>query len=350
MGSHGLRVVVAGGAGFIGSHLSRRLLAEGHSVIALDNFSTGRPANVEDLQSNPCFALHKVDIVEGLPELPRVDRVYNLASPASPPGYQAMPIETLRVNSEGTRHLLDLAASTGAKFLFASTSEAYGDPIEHPQRESYRGNVSSTGPRSMYDEAKRFGEALVAAYARGEWVNARTVRIFNTYGPASDPDDGRLVPNFITQALQQKPLTIYGSGEQTRSLCYVSDMVSGLIAAMESDGARGQVTNLGNPEEHTIVEFATFINELAGNPAGYTFHKDPVGDDPARRKPDITLAGERFGWQPEVRLRDGLERTIAWFREEPGLESPSAGSRRSTWPPPAANRLEIDARAEVPDV
>jgi nucleoside-diphosphate-sugar epimerase len=342
-----VRILVAGGAGFIGSHLSRRLLDRGDEVVVLDNFSTGRASNIEDLRQHPCFTVRNLDIVDGLPPVGHFDRVYHLASPASPPGYQAKPIETLRVNSEGTRHLLDLAGSTGAAFLFASTSEVYGDPLEHPQRETYRGNVSTTGPRSMYDEGKRFGEALVAAYTRAGGVNARTVRIFNTYGPASDPDDGRLIPNFISQALRGQPLTIYGSGAQTRSLCYVSDMVSGLIAAMESEAARGQVTNLGNPEEHSIIEFATLINELASNEAGLQCKDDPVGDDPARRRPDISLAKERLGWRPEVTLRDGLERTIASFCQEMGLERRAAGSRLSTCPRPDADRVGDAARGEV---
>jgi nucleoside-diphosphate-sugar epimerase len=251
--------------------------------------------------------------------MPAADVVFHLASPASPPGYQQFPIETMRVNSEGTRHLLDAASAWGASFLYASTSEAYGDPLEHPQREEYRGNVSTTGPRSMYDEAKRYGEALTMAYLRARGVDARIVRIFNTYGPRSDPEDGRLVPNFVTQALRGEPLTVYDTGEQTRSLCYVSDLVEGLTRAMYSDRARGQVINLGNPEEHTILEYAQIIARLSGAAGTVRFTTQAVGDDPKRRRPDITKARELLGWEPVVPLEEGLAATIAWFRNEPGL-------------------------------
>lgn len=311
-----MRALVAGGAGFIGSHLCEWLLNDGLDVVAIDNFITGRPRNVEPLIPHPQFTLIQADIIERLPQLPRIDRIYHLASPASPPGYQQHPLETLRVNSEGTRNLLELALTDGAPFLYASTSEAYGDPLEHPQRESYRGNVSSVGPRSMYDEAKRFGEAMTMAYFRSRGVSARIVRIFNTYGPRSDPEDGRLVPNFISQALRGEPLTIYSDGLQTRSLCYVSDLVDGLVRAMEAGGAVGEVTNLGNPEEHTILEYAQIINDLAGGSAGIRHTPPAVGDDPQRRRPDISLAQARLDWSPKVGLEDGLRRTISAFREE----------------------------------
>src|SRR5438128_974335 len=219
--------LVAGGAGFVGSHLCQRLIDAGRTVICVDNFSTGRRANVEHLLSSPRFALLELDLIAGAPAV-EAERIYHLASPASPPGYTRFPIETLRVNSDGTRHLLELAARTDSRILYASTSEVYGDPLEHPQREEYRGNVSSTGPRSMYDEAKRFGEALTMAYRRSHSVDVRIARIFNTYGPHSDADDGRLVPNFIVQALTGRPITVYGDGKQTRSLCFVSDLVDGL--------------------------------------------------------------------------------------------------------------------------
>lgn len=324
-----MAILVAGGAGFIGSHLVERLLNEGHEVICLDNFLTGRRANVAHLQGRPGFALLEHDIIEPLAELRDIEAVYHLASPASPPGYQRHPVETLRVNSEGTRHLLDVALANNAPFLFASTSEAYGDPLEHPQREEYRGNVSSTGPRSMYDEAKRFGEALVMAYVRDKGANARIVRIFNTYGPNSDPGDGRLVPNFISQALRGEPLTIYGDGSQTRSLCYVSDMVEGLRQCMASRAAVGQVINLGNPDEHTVLEFAEIIRELAGSMSEFVFTEPAVGDDPQRRQPDINRARELLGWQPEVWLEEGLRRTIAYFRKELEAERAAvAGSAR----------------------
>jgi UDP-glucuronate decarboxylase len=308
--------LIVGGAGFIGSHLCERLLNDGREVICLDNLITGRRVNIEALLVRPAFQFVQHDIIEELPALPPVERIFHLASPASPPGYQVHPIETLRVNSEGTRRLLELAAHSGARFLYTSTSEAYGDPLEHPQRETYRGNVSSTGPRSMYDEAKRYGEALTMVYHRARAVDARIVRIFNTYGPRSDPDDGRLVPNFITQALRGEPLTVYGDGGQTRSLCYVSDLVEGLLRAMESERARGEVINLGNPEEHTILEFAELIARLAGSPAGLHFTAPAVGDDPQRRRPDIGKAQALLGWEPQVGLEAGLTETIAYFRHE----------------------------------
>ena len=307
--------LVAGGAGFIGSHLCDRLILEGRTVICADNLLTGRRPNVEHLLSSPRFSLIELDLIEGAPQV-EVERIYHLASPASPPGYTRFPIETMRVNSEGTRHLLDLAAKSGARFLYASTSEVYGDPIEHPQRETYRGNVSSTGPRSMYDEGKRFGEAITMAYQNSHAVDARIVRIFNTYGPRSDPDDGRLVPNFIVQALTERPITVYGDGKQTRSLCFVSDLVEGLVRAMESDRSSGLVINLGNPAEHTILEYAQMIRELAGSKSEVILTDFAVGDDPQRRRPDITKARDLLAWEPCVRLEDGLSRTIEYFRSE----------------------------------
>ena len=309
-----MRILVAGGAGFIGSNLCGELLRAGHEVVCLDNLATGRLVNIEQFHEVPRFTFVQHDIVEALPALPPCDRIYNLASPASPPGYQRHAIETLRTNAEGGRRLLDLAAAWGARFLLASTSEIYGDPLEHPQRESYRGNVSSIGPRSMYDEAKRYGEALTVAYVRSRSVDARIVRIFNTYGPNSDPEDGRVVPNLITQALARKPLTIYGDGQQTRSLCYVSDLVAGLQAAIETPGTAGEVFNLGNPEEHTITEFAMLIRELTKSDSELVYVDGAVGDDPQRRRPDITRAREQLGWAPTVALEDGLGRTIDYFR------------------------------------
>lgn len=318
-----MRALVAGGAGFIGSNLCARLLADGHEVWCADNFVTGRAKNIAPLADSPRFFFAEADIIGGLPPMPRLDAVFHLASPASPPGYQRFPIETMRVNSEGTGHLLDRATEDGARFLYASTSEAYGDPLEHPQLETYRGNVSSTGPRSMYDEAKRYGEALTMAYHRTRGTDARIVRIFNTYGPQSDPADGRLVPNFITQALRRQPLTVYADGRQTRSLCYVSDLVEGLVRALECDAAGGQVINLGNPEEHTILEFAEIIRELTGSRSELVFSEPAVGDDPQRRRPDISRARHLLGWEPAVSLWDGLARTTRYFREELGLLEPS---------------------------
>jgi nucleoside-diphosphate-sugar epimerase len=315
-----MRVLVAGGAGFIGSHLCERLLAERHDVVCLDNFMTGRRSNLAAALTNPRFSLVKQNLIDPLSPLGTFDEVYNVASPASPPGYQRFPIETLRVNSEGTLRLLELTLSTSARFLYASTSEAYGDPLEHPQREDYRGNVSSTGPRSMYDEAKRYGEALVMAYVRSRGTDARIVRIFNTYGPNSDPADGRLVPNFITQALRGEPMTLYGDGQQTRSLCYVSDLVEGLVAAMRSETARGEVINLGNPEEHSIFDYADLIRDITGSTSPMVFTEPAVGDDPQRRRPDISKARHLLGWEPRVGLREGLDATVAYFRRELGLQ------------------------------
>src|SRR5215217_9430178 len=248
--------VVAGGAGFVGSHLGERLLAEGQEVVCVDNLVTGRAANVAHLLGNPAFRFIQHDILEPLPAMPPVDRIYHLASPASPPAYQRFPIETLRANSEGTRQLLELARRHGARLLFASTSEVYGDALVHPQPEGYRGNVSTVGPRSMYDEAKRFGEALTTA-ARKTWgVETRIVRIFNTYGPRMDPDDGRVVSNFVAQALRGEPLTVYGDGSQTRSFQYVEDLIRGMIAMMQTaEGVTGPI-NFGNPVEFTMLELA----------------------------------------------------------------------------------------------
>jgi UDP-glucuronate decarboxylase len=305
-----MRVLVAGGAGFIGSHLCERLLNQGDEVFCIDNFITGRPSNVQSLMQRERFTLIDEDIIHGLPALAPVERVYHLASPASPVGYQQHAIATLRVNSEGTRHLLDTALTNRARFLYASTSEVYGDPLEHPQREDYRGNVSSTGPRSMYDEAKRYGEALIMAYVRNTTVNARIVRIFNTYGPHSDPFDGRIVPNFIKQALLGRPLEVYGDGSQTRSLCFVRDLVDGLVLAMESDAARGEVVNLGNPEEHCVLDYAYMVQRLTRTTSGITYTEPAVGDDPKRRRPDISKARELLGWAPVTPLEDGLRETI----------------------------------------
>jgi len=311
--------LVAGGAGFIGSHLCKRLIDEGRAVICVDNFRTSRRANVKHLVSAPRFTLLELDLIEAAPEV-EVERIYHLASPASPPGYTLFPIETMRVNSEGTRHLLELAVRTGARFLYASTSEVYGDPLEHPQREGYRGNVSSTGPRSMYDEAKRFGEAITVAYSDTKSVDARIARIFNTYGPQSDPDDGRMVPNFVVQALSGRPITVYGDGKQTRSLCFVSDLVDGLMRLMDSNAACGEVVNLGNPSEHTVLEYAELVRRLADSSSAIVFGDYAVGDDPQRRCPDITKARELLDWEPVVGLEEGLSQTIEFFRSEIALQ------------------------------
>ena len=311
-----MRILVAGGAGFVGSHLCDELLAEGHEVHCIDNLLSGRMANIQHLRSVKAFQFIQADIIQGLPDLPPLDRIYHLASPASPPTYKAHPLETLRVNSEGTWRLLELSRAHQARFLYISSSEVYGDPVEHPQREEHRGNVSSTGPRSMYDEGKRYGEAITFAHASLHRTDVRIVRLFNTYGPRSAPNDGRMVPNFITQALSGQALTIYGSGNQTRSVCYVADTVAGLIAVMESNQASGQVFNLGNPIERTVTEYAEAIVAAVGSQKAFVYTAPVVGDDPQRRKPDIGRIRSVVGWEPTVLLEQGLSETVAYFREE----------------------------------
>jgi nucleoside-diphosphate-sugar epimerase len=306
-----LRVVVTGGAGFIGSHLCARLLKEGHRVTAVDNLITGMRRNIASLLGNSDFEFIEHDVIKPL-DL-RADAVFHLASPASPRGYLDHPVETALVNSIGTYNMLEMARNSGATFLMASTSEAYGDPLEHPQEEAYWGNVNPVGIRSCYDESKRFSEALTMTYVRSEGANARIIRIFNTYGPHSDPDDGRIVPNFITQAIKGEPITVYGDGSQTRSLCYVSDLVEGIIAATFTDGTMGQVVNLGNPQENTVLEYAYLIREMCDSQSVIEFMSLPQ-DDPTRRCPDITRAKALLGWEPKVGLAEGLGRTIEWFK------------------------------------
>jgi nucleoside-diphosphate-sugar epimerase len=311
-----MRVLVTGGAGFIGSHLVDRLLANGHEVTVADNLITGHLDNLGHLSAHPRLRVLRQDMSQP----PRdelttepFDRIYNLASPASPRGYSQHPLETMRVNSQGTWNALDLAVAHGARFLQASTSEVYGDPMVHPQVEAYWGNVNPVGPRACYDEGKRFAEGLVMEHVRQHDVDARIARIFNTYGPRSHPADGRLVPNFCVQALQGEPITVYGSGKQTRSFCYVSDLVDGLILLMETDGLAGEIANLGNPEEHTILEFALRIAALAGSDAGIA-HLPLPDDDPKRRQPDISKATRLLGWSPATTLDEGLAATLDFFR------------------------------------
>lgn len=306
-----MRTLVSGGAGFIGSHLCERLLAAGHEVICLDNFSTGRKDNVVHLLKNPRFALVQQDIVE--PCAVEVDRIYNLASPASPPHYQADPVKTVSTNVIGAFNVLELARATGARVLQASTSEVYGDPEVHPQPETYWGHVNCIGPRACYDEGKRVAETLFFEYHRRRGVDIRLARIFNTYGPRMRPDDGRVVSNFVAQALAGEPLTIYGDGSQTRSFCYIDDMVDGLVRLMESTVPAVPV-NLGNPEEFTIRELAVRIVSLTGSDAGLTERALPA-DDPKQRRPDISRARQLLGWEPRVRLDEGLGHTLAFFRE-----------------------------------
>jgi dTDP-glucose 4,6-dehydratase len=312
------RIVVAGGAGFLGSHLCDRLIERGDTVICLDDLSTGSRDNVNHLIGHDRFSLLVTDVSDKV-ELESDDPVHavcNLASPASPPAYLERPLDTLAVGSEGTRRLLELAREHDARFLMASTSEIYGDPEVHPQVESYRGNVDPVGPRSVYDEAKRFAESLTMAMHRTHGVNVGIARIFNTYGPRLAPTDGRVVSNFIAQALRGEPLTVYGDGSQTRSLCYVDDEITGLVALLDSS-LTGPV-NIGNPDERTVLELAHLIIELTGSGSTVTFEELPT-DDPTRRCPDITLAQRELGWSPTVALRDGIARTIEYLA--PRLEA-----------------------------
>jgi dTDP-glucose 4,6-dehydratase len=306
-----MRVLVTGAAGFIGSHLTDRLLAEGHQVVGVDCFITGHPQNVAHLAGRPDFVLIDHDVTCAVEVDGPLDWVMHFASPASPPKYMKYAIETLRVNAEGTYHLLELAHRKGAAFFLAGTSEVYGDPEVHPQPEDYRGNVNSIGPRSMYDESKRYAEALTMAYARSRGADARIIRIFNTYGPRMDAEDGRVVTNFITQALRGQPLTVYGDGSQTRSFQYVDDLIEGTLRLMKVDYHKP--VNLGNPEEYSVLEFASLIKELTGSASPIVFEPLPE-DDPRQRQPDISLAQKLLGWQPQVSVRDGLMRTVEYFR------------------------------------
>jgi dTDP-glucose 4,6-dehydratase len=306
-------VVITGGAGFLGSHLSERLLADGCSVICLDNFCTGTPNNVAHLIENPAFRLIRYDVSEYLHVGGPVDAVLHFASPASPVDYLELPIATLKVGSIGTMHALGLARGKGARFVLASTSEVYGDPLVHPQGEDYWGNVNPIGPRGVYDEAKRFSEAMVAAFRRTLGLDAGIVRIFNTYGPRLRAGDGRVVSNFIVQALSDQPLTIYGDGSQTRSFCYVDDTVGGLVTMLDTH-VSGPV-NLGNPVELHVADLAQLVLRLTGSSASLTYRSLPE-DDPARRRPDVAKAKELLGWEPSVTAEDGLKHTIEWFRSQ----------------------------------
>ena len=307
------RAVITGGSGFLGSHLTRALLGTGWDVVVVDDFSTGRPENLADIAGGPHLTVLEHDVSTGLPVDGSVDAVLHFASPASPPAYLARPLETLAVGSEGTRHALELARRNAACFLLASTSEIYGDPLVHPQSESYLGNVSSTGPRSVYDEAKRFAETITMAYHRTFGLDTKIVRIFNTYGPRMAPGDGRVVTNFIEQALAGTPLTVYGDGSQTRSFCWVDDEVRGFLALLHSDWIGPM--NIGNPDEFTVLELAELVLEVTGAEVPITFAPLPV-DDPTRRRPDITLAGRVLGWKPETDLRSGVSRLVDGYRAE----------------------------------
>lgn len=305
-----MRLVLTGAAGFIGSHLTDRLLAEGHEVIGLDNFLTGDRQNLSHLKRGARFRLVEQDVSQPFRVDGKVDGVLHFASAASPPDYQQWPIETLMVGSYGTHRGLALAQEKGARFLLASTSEVYGDPLVHPQPERYRGNVNPVGPRAMYDEAKRFAEAITSSFHRTYGTDTGIVRIFNTYGPRMRPEDGRVVSNFIVQALRGEPITIYGDGSQSRSFCYVSDLVEGIYRLFQSD--RTEPTNLGNPSEFTVAQLADLVLEVTGSRSRIV-QKPLPEDDPRVRQPDITLARAALGWEPRVPLRDGLARTIEYF-------------------------------------
>lgn len=316
-------VLVAGGAGFIGSHLCKRLLSEGYAVICIDNLITGDKKNIEELIHNPHFTFIEHDVTKPLPktlnfQFPILNYVFHLASPASPNGkckrsYLAFPIETLLTNSLGTYNLITLAHERNAKFLFASTSEIYGNPAVSPQSETYWGNVNPNGLRSVYDEAKRFGEALTFGFKRKYGMDVRIVRIFNTYGPNMQKDDGRVITAFINQALTEVPLTVFGDGNQTRSFCFVDDMVDGIMKSLFTEKSAGEVINLGNPDERKISEIATIIKRLTNTKSEIAFEPLPE-DDPLRRKPDITKAKKLLGWEPNVGLEEGLRRTIKYFK------------------------------------
>jgi UDP-glucuronate decarboxylase len=310
-----MRILVTGGAGFLGSHLCERLLAQGHEVLCLDNFFTGRKKNVDAMLGNRLFELIRHDVV--LPILLEVDRIYHLACPASPIHYQYNPVKTIKTNIMGTLNMLGNAKRTRARILLASTSEVYGDPAVHPQKEDYWGNVNPIGIRSCYDEGKRVAETLMMDYHRQNRVDIRIVRIFNTYGPRMLADDGRVVSNFIVQALQGRDITVYGDGSQTRSFCYVDDLVEGMIRMMDNENFIGPV-NLGNPEEYTILDLAKKIITMTGS-RSRVVHKPLPSDDPTQRQPDVTLAGAKLGWKPAVSVGDGLARTIDHFRKELAL-------------------------------
>lgn len=305
--------LVTGGAGFIGSHLVEVLLAAGHKVIGVDNLLTGSEKNLQEAQKNPQFTFLNHDVTKPLLISERIDYIFHLASPASVVDYQKYPEETALVNSLGTIHLLNLAKQQGARLLFASTSEVYGDPKEHPQTETYWGNVNPNGIRSCYDESKRFGEAMTMVYVRKHGLDARIVRIFNTYGPRMRKTDGRVVSNFINQALEGKPLTVYGDGKQTRSFCYVSDLVEGIIKLMVTNGAKGEVVNLGNPEEYRVIDLAKKIKDLTRSSSEIVFSDLPE-DDPNKRRPDIAKAENLLGWKPRVSVDEGLVKTIEYYK------------------------------------
>lgn len=327
-----MRIVITGAAGFLGSHLCDRFLADGHTIVGIDNFVTGHPDNIAHLMGESRFEFVRHDISTFTYVAGDVDGVLHFASPASPIDYLELPIQTLKVGSLGTHNALGLARAKGARFLMASTSEVYGDPLEHPQRESYWGNVNPVGPRGVYDEAKRFSEAMTMAYHTYHGLDTRIVRIFNTYGPRMRPRDGRVVSNFIVQALNHETITIYGEGRQTRSFCYVEDEVEGIFRLfMKGDH---MPTNIGNPTEHTVTQLAETVKDLTGSPAPIEHRPLPL-DDPRLRQPDITRARTMLGWEPRIDLREGLGRTIAFFRSLMGTSRMAARDPRPARKPGA---------------
>ncbi len=311
--------LIAGGAGFIGSHLCEQLLSDGYRIICVDNLSTSTEKNIEHLKINPNFTFLKHDVLEPLSGDLSADFVFHLASPASPNhhspiSYHALAMETMLANTNGTLELLKFADKNKARFLFASTSEIYGDPLENPQTEEYRGNTSTTGPRSVYDEAKRFGETLVAYYVREKGLDGRIVRIFNTYGPRILPEDMRMLTEFIVKALKNEPIPVFGDGSQTRSLCFVSDTVDGLCKLMLVDGLKGEIVNIGSSEEHSVLEFAEMVKKLTGTKSEIVFTEPLPQDDPKERRPDLSKAKKLLNWEPKVGLGQGLEQTVNYYK------------------------------------
>lgn len=313
-----MKAIVTGGTGFLGSHLCKKLLSENYEVLCIDNLSTSDGSNVSDLEGKPGFRFLRYDISNKLPDDLTADEIYHLASPASPnihslKSYHALAFETMLVNTTGTWNLAELALKNNAKFLYASTSEVYGDPLEHPQKETYRGNVSPTGPRSVYDEAKRFGETIVSAYVRSKGLDGRIIRIFNTYGPGMAIDDGRVVTEFIKASLDGQSLPVFGDGKQTRSFCFVDDLISGIFLAMIKDKTKGEVINLGNPSEFTVLELADLVIKLTGGKSKFELTEKLPEDDPLKRCPDITKANNLLNWEPKINLEEGLKETINYF-------------------------------------
>ncbi len=310
-----MRVLITGAAGFIGSHLCEKFLEEGHEVIGLDNFLTGSPDNIAHLFRNPRFTFYKYDVTNFIYVSGDLELILHFACPASPVDYMNHPIHTMKVDSLGTLHTLGLAREKSARYLLASTSEVYGNPTVHPQPETYWGNVNPLGPRSVYDEAKRFSEALTMAYHREHGIDVRIARIFNTYGPRMRMNDGRVIPNFVCQALTGRPLTVYGDGTQTRSFCYIDDLVEGIYLLAVRDDLVGEVFNLGNPEELKVLDLARLVLEVSGSTSQIVFRERPP-DDPDRRRPDISKAKKILGWEPKTGVREGIRRTVEWFRRK----------------------------------